>query len=102
MALSIGVAIHRRWACVLAVEMRSGKAAILHERELSREPEKRPAKILKELLSDIPSVFRKGRLSVALSAGDLACSDSWTSVDCKHESSLSTLAPTPCDASCAA
>jgi hypothetical protein len=93
MVLTLGVAIHRRSACLVGTEAHGRRFSLAFERQETRSPGVSAAESLASLLKSVPAEYLNAPLKVALSAADLACADAWLPPAGIRESSLSKLGP---------
>jgi len=91
--LKCGVAIGRRAARLVVYAGNERHCSLLLDREIERNPDTAPSKVLERLLVDFPETFKKAGLAVALSSGDCACDDVWKAPDGVRIGDLGTVAP---------
>jgi hypothetical protein len=92
----VGIAIHRRLACLAALEHKGRQTVLSVGRRLDRTPN-----ALSELLGLIPGEFRGAPVSIALSPADLACGDAWPLPPGMKSAALPRVGPSLCEARCA-
>ena len=80
---SLGIALHRRSACIAAVESHGSKLLLHQGRRLPRSPQE-----IVDLLKDLPPGFERAPLSIALSPSLLACADAWPRPEAVKPSAL--------------
>ncbi len=101
MDIRVGIAIGRRWASLLVVEKARSACSILLQREQVRIPGDSAADCLEALLGVLPVEYLRTPVSLALSAGELACSDTWDLPEELTKSAAAKLAAVLCEARCA-
>jgi hypothetical protein len=96
-----GVSIGRRWATLLVVRISREGVAVLYQKEQVRLAGDPLHQCLDALLLGLPEDYRKLPISLALSPGDLACSDAWVPPAGTARPSLAQVLPVLCETRCA-
>jgi len=93
LSLSLGLSLGRRTATLVVVETVSRTSRIVQHSTIPRNPGDTPESIVSLLLKQVGPEHQKSPLTILLSPGDAACSDSWIEERPHSRAALERLGP---------